>query len=109
MSRWIPTVVVLCVIVCFAAACFRKAKPAPSQQPSGSRQETSATVTAAYKNKITFTVAEAAELLKVETSAVLDAITAGKLKAAKIGNDYRISRPDLETFWLAQGGGKLFQ
>lgn len=35
-------------------------------------------------------------------------IQAGKLKAAKIGKDWKISRPDLEAYWQAQGGGKLF-
>ncbi len=44
------------------------------------------------------TPAEAAAILKVSEEDVLAAITAGDLKARKIGNAYRISREALEAF-----------
>ena len=108
MPGRIAGVVVLGVILCFAATCSRSAKPVPRQQTGTAMQESSAEDLGASKNRIALTVSEAARLLKVDKGTLLDAIAEGRLKAAKIGNDYRISRPDLETFWLAQGGGKLF-
>ena len=108
MPRRIIGVVALCIMLCFMVDCSRKSKGVSSQRPREAKREVSEQVKTAYKNKITFTVAEVAELLKCDEGAVIEAIREGKLKAAKIGNDYRISRPDLETFWLAQGGGKLF-
>jgi excisionase family DNA binding protein len=44
------------------------------------------------------TTAEAANVLKVAEADVLAAITAGELKAKKIGESYRISKESLETF-----------
>jgi excisionase family DNA binding protein len=44
------------------------------------------------------TPAEAASLLKVSEEDVMAAITAGELKARKIGNAYRISKEAVETF-----------
>jgi excisionase family DNA binding protein len=44
------------------------------------------------------TPAEAAAFLKVSEEDVLAAITAGNLKAGKLGNAYRISRESLEAF-----------
>lgn len=32
----------------------------------------------------------------------------GELRAARLGREYRISRMDLQAFWIAQGGGDLF-
>jgi excisionase family DNA binding protein len=44
------------------------------------------------------TPAEAASALKVTEADILAAITAGDLKARKIGESYRISRESLEEF-----------
>ena len=44
------------------------------------------------------TTAEAASVLKVAEADVLAAITAGELKAKKIGESYRISKDSLEAF-----------
>jgi len=44
------------------------------------------------------TPAEAAQVLKVSEEDVVAAITAGDLKAKKIGNAYRISKESLEEF-----------
>lgn len=58
--------------------------------------------------KTTFTLAEAAELLSCHRETLRRAILNGDLRAAKLGRGYRISRPDLEAFWKAGGGGDLF-
>jgi excisionase family DNA binding protein len=44
------------------------------------------------------TPAEAAAVLRVSEEDVMAAITAGDLKARKIGNAYRISKDALDTF-----------
>ena len=44
------------------------------------------------------TPAEAASILKVSQEDVMAAITAGDLKAKKLGNAYRISKGALEKF-----------
>jgi excisionase family DNA binding protein len=44
------------------------------------------------------TPAEAAGIMRVSEEDVLAAITAGDLKARKIGSAYRISKDALETF-----------
>ena len=56
----------------------------------------------------TYTLAEAAQLLRCHTETVRKAILEGSLQAAKLGRGYRISRADLQKFWTAAGGGKLF-
>ena len=58
--------------------------------------------------KTTFTLAEAAELLSCHRETLRRAIRDGELRAAKLGREFRISRPDLEAFWIACGGGDLF-
>ncbi len=58
--------------------------------------------------KATFTLAEAAHLLSCHKETLRRAIQAGELRAARLGREYRISRPDLQAFWTAQGGGELF-
>ena len=55
-----------------------------------------------------YTVDEAAVLLRCEAQTVRRAIRAGKLQAAKIGKAYAISRPAVEAFFAAKGGGQLF-
>lgn len=58
--------------------------------------------------KTTFTLAEAAAVLSCHKETLRRAITAGELRAARLGREYRISRADLQAFWTAQGGGELF-
>ena len=58
--------------------------------------------------KATFTLAEAAELLSCHKETLRRAIRDGELRAAKLGREFRVSRPDLEAFWAACGGGDLF-
>lgn len=58
-------------------------------------------------NKI-LTVIEASSLLKCNPETIRRAIRNRKLKAAKIGRDYRISQQDLAQYWKEQGGGDLF-
>ena len=58
--------------------------------------------------KATFTLAEAAELLSCHRETLRRAIRDGELRAAKLGREFRVSRPDLEAFWTACGGGDLF-
>lgn len=61
------------------------------------------------KGKLTFSLSEAAEILGVHSETVRRAIKAGKLKAAKTGRDYRISRADLQAYWRELGGSELFE
>lgn len=59
-------------------------------------------------DKTTYTLGEAAELLSCHKETIRRAIKTGKLRAAKLGKGYRISRTDLEEFWQHIGGGMLF-
>lgn len=59
-------------------------------------------------NRTTFTLAEAAALLKCHPETLRRAIHDGSLQAAKLGKSYRLSRVDLQTFWTSMGGGVLF-
>lgn len=58
---------------------------------------------------ITFTLAEAAEMLHVHPETLRRAIKTEQLQAAKIGKEYRISKTELEAYWMAKGGGALFE
>ena len=58
--------------------------------------------------KTTYTLAEAATLLSCHRETLRRAIRDGELRAARLGRGYRISRLDLEAFWIACGGGELF-
>ena len=58
--------------------------------------------------KTTFTLAEAAKLLSCHRETLRRALRNGELRAAKLGRGFRISRVDLERFWVASGGGDLF-
>ncbi len=58
--------------------------------------------------KTTYTLAEAANLLTCHKETLRRAIQGGELLAAKLGREYRLSRRDLEAFWVASGGGELF-
>ena len=58
--------------------------------------------------KTTYTLAEAANLLSCHKETLRRAIQGGELLAAKLGREYRLSRRDLEAFWVASGGGELF-
>ena len=55
-----------------------------------------------------FSLKEVASILGVHPETIRRAVKAGKLKAAKIGKDYRISKPELERYFKATGGGRLF-
>jgi excisionase family DNA binding protein len=57
---------------------------------------------------MTFTLAEAADLMSCHRETLRRAIRNGSLRAAKLGREFRISRWDLEAFWKAGGGGDLF-
>jgi len=56
-----------------------------------------------------FSLKEVADILNVHSETVRRLIKVGKLKAAKIGKDYRISKPELERYFQAMGGGRLFE
>jgi excisionase family DNA binding protein len=58
--------------------------------------------------KTTFTLGEASQLLSCHKETLRRAIMEGRLRAAKLGRGYRISRVDLQVFWIAMGGGELF-
>lgn len=58
--------------------------------------------------KTTYTVEEVAELLNCHPQTIRRAIRKGNLKAAKIGRSLSISRLDLEAYYQAKGGGRLF-
>ena len=59
-------------------------------------------------HKTTFTLAEAANLLRCHKETLRRAILDGSLQAARLGRGYRISRMDLQKFWTERGGGELF-
>lgn len=59
-------------------------------------------------HKTTFTLAEAANLLRCHKETLRRAILDGGLQAARLGRGYRISRTDLQKFWTERGGGELF-
>jgi len=56
-----------------------------------------------------YTIKEAADYFKVHPQTLRRAIAAGKLKAAKLGKDYRISKADLIEYYNAMGGVRLEQ
>jgi excisionase family DNA binding protein len=55
-----------------------------------------------------FSLKDVATILDVHPDTIRRAVKAGKLKAAKIGKDYRIAKSELERFFQAKGGGSLF-
>ena len=55
-----------------------------------------------------FSLKEAGRLLGCNRETLRRAIKRGELKASKIGGDYRVSRAELQEYWLSRGGGKLF-
>jgi excisionase family DNA binding protein len=54
-----------------------------------------------------YTIQEAAEYFKVHPQTLRRAIAAGRLKAAKFGKDYRITKDDLIAFYRYSGGDKI--
>jgi excisionase family DNA binding protein len=52
---------------------------------------------------------EVSQLLGSSSDMVMRAIAGGELKASKEGSGYRVSRSELEAFWVRRGGGKLFE
>lgn len=69
-----------------------------SLQGIGTNQTTAGGVQAAASIPAIMTTAEAANVLRVAEADVVAAITAGDLKAKKIGESYRISKEALEAF-----------
>ena len=55
-----------------------------------------------------FSLKDSAIIFDVHPDTLRRAIKSGKLKAAKIGKDYRISKFELERFFQAMGGTSLF-
>ncbi|MBW2572924.1 MAG: helix-turn-helix domain-containing protein [Deltaproteobacteria bacterium] len=55
-----------------------------------------------------FSLKDSASILGVHPDTLRRAIKAGKLRAAKIGKDYRIGKIELERYFQAMGGGELF-
>ncbi len=60
------------------------------------------------KDKLTFSLGEAAEVLGLHKEYLRRKIKDGSLKAMKTGKQYIISRPDLQAYYSKHGGGKLF-
>jgi excisionase family DNA binding protein len=60
------------------------------------------------RDRQTFRVDEAAELLDIHPETVRRWIRADDLQASELGNGYRISRADLEAVYQHKGGGALF-
>lgn len=56
----------------------------------------------------TYTVKEAAEILKIAAYEVRKYCREGSIKAYKMGRNYRISRVELANFFRDNGGGELF-
>lgn len=56
----------------------------------------------------TVTLSEAAEICGVSKETVRSWIEEEKLKAVEIGDDYRISKKELQKTWKELGGGDLF-
>lgn len=61
-----------------------------------------------YFKKYTYSVDDCARLFDCQRATVIEIIESGMMKAAKIGRLYRVSQPDLRTFYFANGGGRLF-
>jgi excisionase family DNA binding protein len=51
---------------------------------------------------------DSASILGVHPDTIRRAIKTGKLKAAKIGRDYRIAKSELERYFKSMGGTILF-
>lgn len=56
-----------------------------------------------------YSAKEAADFLGCHRETIRRAIRSGELKAAKIGKVFRISKEDLNEYYQAKGGGKLFK
>jgi len=55
-----------------------------------------------------YTINEAADFLGCHRETIRRAVSSGDLKAALFGRVYRISKEDLNAYYQAKGGGKLF-
>lgn len=55
------------------------------------------------------TLTEATELLKCHRETLRRAIRTKQLQAVRVGREYAVSKSDLEAYWQAKGGGKLFE
>ena len=54
-----------------------------------------------------YTVSEIAQILKLDPFTIRRYIKDKKLKAAKVGRGYRISRQDFELFYKQMGGNTI--
>lgn len=59
--------------------------------------------------KEAYSAVEVAAILGFHPEHVRKMIRTGKIRAAKLGGAWRVSRADLERYWRDQGGGELFQ
>lgn len=55
-----------------------------------------------------FSLSDLAVMIGCHRETLRRAIRDGKLKAAKIGKEWRVARCDVEDFYRAGGGGRLF-
>lgn len=55
-----------------------------------------------------FSLREAAEILGANPTTIRRLIHKKKLRAGRVGRDYRLSKFDLNEYYIGQGGGKLF-
>jgi excisionase family DNA binding protein len=58
-------------------------------------------------NEQILTLQEAADLLRTSVKTLREAVRKKKLRAAKLGKEYRITGADLTAYWKASGGGEL--
>lgn len=57
---------------------------------------------------VVFTLQEVAELLKLSNRSVRRYVQRGDIPAVKVGQEWRISRADLENYFRDNGGMSLF-
>ena len=86
----------------------RLAEEHPRLLGSSTLEEWEDTLKEALMRKEVYTVKEAADLLHCHENTIRREIKRGKLKASKIGRDWRISRADLQSYWKSLGGNQLF-
>jgi excisionase family DNA binding protein len=59
-------------------------------------------------DKNIYSITEAAKLLQCHVETLRRAIRNKRLKAARVGRQYKISKSDLQEYYTLQGGGELF-
>lgn len=53
-------------------------------------------------------ISRAAEIIGCHVETLRRAVRRGELKAARIGREYKVSKVDLQAYWIQKGGGELF-